>query len=212
MLLGALHRFEHHIGGRCAERSVDATGMEPLRPALAKDSLPVDVAWPELAGGGVAPIGAAHGAADTKTAFGEVEPVAHFAPDAVVVHPFDKVGVDTTLQDEIFDQAPHGVIGECGDHSRLQAEAAAQPPSHVVFAAAFPGSELAGGVDAPLAGIEAEHDFAQRDAGVCTGFWRFDFDRHKSWVVGATMFRRRELKLIEHVNYVMFGKIKIAYL
>ena len=44
-----------------------------------------------------------------------------------------------------------------------QAEAAAQAAGDVVFAAAFPGGELAGGADAALAGIEAEHDFAERD-------------------------------------------------
>ena len=47
----------------------------------------------------------------------------------------------------------------------LQAEAFAQAAGDVVFAAAFPGLELAGGADAAFAGIEAEHDFAEGDAG-----------------------------------------------
>ena len=45
---------------------------------------------------------------------------------------------------------------------RAQAEALAQPARDVVFAAALPDLELARGADAALAGVEAEHDFAER--------------------------------------------------
>jgi hypothetical protein len=55
------------------------------------------------------------------------------------------------------------VVDEGGDHGGLVAEAFAQAARGVVFAAAFPDGELAGGADAALAGIEAEHDFAEGD-------------------------------------------------
>jgi hypothetical protein len=63
---------------------------------------------------------------------------------------------------KILDQPPDRVVGEGGHHGRLQAEAAAQSAGHVVLAAALPGAEGARGVDALLAGVEAQHDFAQR--------------------------------------------------
>ena len=50
---------------------------------------------------------------------------------------------------------PGVIIGKGGDHCRFEAEAAAQPASHVVFAAAFPGGKLTRGVHAAFAGIEA---------------------------------------------------------
>ena len=73
-------------------------------------------------------------------------------------------GIDAALQDEVFDEAADGVVGERGGDGGAQAEAAAQAARHVVFAAALPHLKLARGVDAAFAGIEAEHDFAEAEA------------------------------------------------
>ena len=102
-------------------------------------------------------------AADAEAALGEVEPVADGAADAVVRHPADERRVDAALQDEVLDQPPDLVVGERGHDRGAQAEAAAQAAGDVVLAAALPDPERARGADAALAGIEAEHDLAERD-------------------------------------------------
>jgi len=112
----------------------------------------------------VAAIGAADGRTHAEAALGEVEAVANLATDAVVGNPFDEGGIDAALQDEVFDQAADGVLGQGGGDGSAQAKAAAQAASHVVFAAALPGLKVAGGVDAALAGIKTEHDLAQAQA------------------------------------------------
>ena len=122
------------------------------------------VAGLELADGGVAAVRAAGGGAEAEAALGEVEAVADGAAHAVVGNPFEQGCVDAALEDEVFNQAADGVIGESGSDGGAQAEAAAQSAGYVVFAAALPDLELARGVDAGFAGIEAQHDFAQAEA------------------------------------------------
>jgi len=60
----------------------------------------------------------------------------------------------------------------------FQAEAFAQAAGGVVLAAAFPDLEVAGGADAALAGIEAEHDFAEEDLVEGAGVGWFDLEAH----------------------------------
>jgi hypothetical protein len=50
-----------------------------------------------------------------------------------------------------------------------QAKTAAKTAGHVVFAAALPDLEVAGGVNAALTGIEAEHNFAEAQAVPAAG-------------------------------------------
>jgi hypothetical protein len=92
---------------------------------------------------------------------GEVEAVAHGAADAVVLGPLEMGQVDAALKHQVLDEAAHGVVHESGDDRGPEAEAAPQAAGHVVLAAAFPDLEAARGVDAALAGIEAEHHLAQ---------------------------------------------------
>ena len=129
-----------------------------------KIDCPVEVAGLDLADGGVAAVGAAGGRAHAEAALGKVEAVADGAAHAVVGNPFEQGSIHAALQDEVFDQAADGVVGQRGGDGGAQAEAAAQSAGHVVFAAALPHLKLARGVDAALAGIEAEHDFAQAQA------------------------------------------------
>ena len=109
----------------------------------------------------MAAVGAAERRADAEAALGEVEAVAHGAADAVVLHPPDAL-VDAALEHQVFDQAAHRVVGERRHDRGGQAEAAPQPARDVVLAAAFPHLERAGGVDAAVAGIEAQHHLAER--------------------------------------------------
>ena len=100
---------------------------------------------------------------DAEAAFGEVEPVAHLAPDAVVRKPAEVRLLDAALVDQILDQAADGVVGERGHDRRAQAEAALERAGDVVLAAALADVEAPGRRDAAVAGVEAQHDLAQRD-------------------------------------------------
>ncbi len=71
--------------------------------------------------------------------------------------------VDAALQHQVFEETADGVVGERGDDGGLEAEAAAQASGYVVLAAALPDVEAACGGYADVAGIEAEHDFAEAD-------------------------------------------------
>ena len=132
--------------------------------AAAEDGFPIEVAGLDLADGSVAAVGTARRRAHAEAALSEVEAVAHGAAHAVVRNPADERGIDAALKDEVFHQAADGVVGKRGGDGGAQAEAAAQAAGHVVFAAALPHLEVARGMNAAFAGIEAKHDFAQAQA------------------------------------------------
>ena len=132
----------------------------PRRPKISSQSMVPGV---ELRDGGVAAIGAAERRADAEAALGEVEPVADRAADAVVLDPRHAL-LDAALEHQVFDEAADGVVRERGDDGGVEAEAALQPAGDVVLAAALPHLERARGVDAEVAGIEPQHDFAEGHA------------------------------------------------
>ena len=108
-------------------------------------------------------VGHAHGPAHAEAALGEVQSVAHRAPDAVVGHPAHMVHVHAALEDEVFQEPPDGVVHERRHHRRAQPEAALQSPCYVVLAPALPGAEAARRVEPTLARVQQEHDLAERD-------------------------------------------------
>ena len=178
-----VHGFHGNFGGGCGECGEDSAGMEPARAvAGAEDRLPIEIAGLDLADGSVAAVGTAGGSAHAKAALSKVEAVAHGAADAIVRDPADERGIDAALEDEVLDEAADGVVGERGGDGGAQAEAAAQAAGYVVFAAALPNLELARGVDAHVAGIEAKHDFAQAEAvPAAVGI------RNREWIHGHTI-------------------------
>ncbi len=115
---------------RAAVVSESAAKMPPVwnqrTPVPAEDVVPVEIAGLELAGGGVAAVGDADGAADAEAALGEVEAVADGPADAVVLAPLDEVGGDAALHDEVLDQVADLVVDEGGADGGAQAEALAQ--------------------------------------------------------------------------------------
>ena len=149
--------------------------MEPAAAELAEDHVEVDVAGFELGDRRVAAVGAAHRAADAVAAFREVQTVADLTPHAVVRDPLDEGDVHAALQHEILDEAADRIVRERRDRARPEAEAAAESARHVVLAAAFPHVELAGGMDAARARIEAEHDLSEREDVVFARVGGFDF-------------------------------------
>ena len=101
--------------------------------------------------------------ADAEAAFREIEAVARGVADAIVFDPADQRLIDAALINEILKKAANGIIGKRGDDGSVQAETAFQSASDVVFAAAFADFEGTCRGDAAVAGIEAEHDFAETD-------------------------------------------------
>jgi hypothetical protein len=78
------------------------------------------------------------------------------------------------LQHQVFQQPSHRILRQGCCNGRAQLKAAPQAARHVVFAAALPRREVAGGMDAALAGIKAKHDLAQADALPAAGIGCFD--------------------------------------
>ena len=96
----------------------------------------------------MAAVAAAGGGAHAEAALGEVEAVADGAAHAVVGDPAKQGSIDAALEDEVFNEAAHGVVGECCGDGGAQAEAATKAAGDVVFAAALPDLEMARGVNA----------------------------------------------------------------
>ncbi len=134
-----------------------------------------------MASGGVTTIRHADGATDTETTFGKIETIADGAADAVVFAPFNKIGINATLHDEVFNQATHFIIDESGSNGGTIAETFTESTSDIVFAAAFPDFELTSGADAAFTGVEAKHDFTERDLIEGTILRRFNCECHGVW-------------------------------
>src|SRR5262245_18220418 len=137
--------------------------MEPARSFVRENLVPVHVARLQLGDCGVAAVGAASRRTYTEAAFGEIQSVAHAAADAVILHPFDVVEIDSALQHQVFDQTPHRIVGQGRHYSGLHPKRTPQAARDVVLAAAFPGSKMPRRADAHVAWIEAKHHFAQAD-------------------------------------------------
>jgi hypothetical protein len=146
--------------------------MEPADTESPENVVEVNIAGFELGGGGIAAVGVADGSTDAKATLSEIQAIANRPADAVIAPPLDEIGGDTALHDEIFDQMANFVVHQRRADGGFVTKAFAQPARGIVLTATFPGGELAGGADATLTGVEAEHDFSQGDlvkgAG---GFW-----------------------------------------
>ena len=131
----------------------------PCRP----NSRPSRCRRAQLGGSGVAAVGASRRAPRTpKPRSVKLRPLRAVRPMPSSGDPLDE-GVSTPpVQDEILDQPADLVVDEGGDDGGAQAEAAAQAAGDVVLAAALPRRELTGRADAALAGIQPEHDLAER--------------------------------------------------
>ena len=74
---------------------------------------------------------------NTEALLGEVSPLRVDLPDAVVCFPLNVVRVDTSLKDEIFQQAPDLVVGKRGDDCGPHIEAASELRVTLAFTATF---------------------------------------------------------------------------
>jgi hypothetical protein len=91
--------------------------VKPPNAVAGEDRVPVDVAGLHRTGRGVAAVRATERAAHAEASLDEVEAVANAPPDAVVGTPRDVRLVDTSLQNQILEQAADRVVRERG-HDR----------------------------------------------------------------------------------------------
>lgn len=152
----------------CRRRAVlgqggeDPTGMQPAHAVLAEQRVPVEGLRLQLRGRRVRAVGNAQRRTRPETTLGEVQAHAGVAADAIVVAPEDLAGIHATGLDQLLGEQAKLVARQGGEHPGAVFERAAQATRHVVLAAAFPHGELARAADPALAGIEAQHHFAQR--------------------------------------------------
>src|SRR6185436_5201366 len=99
MLLGLLDAFDDQGRSGVTERGKNPAGVQPAHAQFSENVVPVEITRLELAGGGMAAVRDAHGAADAKTAFGEVEAVARVASDSIEFRPLDEFRIHAALQD-----------------------------------------------------------------------------------------------------------------
>lgn len=158
---GGFAGFDGEFGGAFGEAGEDAAGVEPFAAGGGEEGVPVDITGLHLGGGAVAAVDAAFGTSDAEAALGEVDGVADALAHAVVRDPLDVGGIEAALEDEVFDEAANFVVCEGGQYACGMAEAAAEAAGDVVFAAAFPGGELAGGANAAFTGVETEEHFTE---------------------------------------------------
>src|SRR5260370_7347854 len=121
--------------------------MQPARAFFFKDLLPINFTGLELRRGSVAAIGTTHGGANTETALGKVEPVAHRASYAVVFHPAHMALIHAALVHQIFHQTAHWIIGQRGHDRGAQSEAALQSAPDIVFSATLPRPKITAPAD-----------------------------------------------------------------
>ena len=136
--------------------------MKPAHAFAPEKSVPIDFAHLELRNRGQPPVRARARAAAAVAALDEIESVAHLPADAVKGHPLDVRYIHAALQHKIFDEPANRVVGKSGDGGSLQSKTAPKATHDIILAPAFPDLEFAGGVDASVARIEPEHDFAER--------------------------------------------------
>ena len=122
-------------------------------------------------------IGASERGAHPKTAFDEVQSVAHGAADAVIGNPVNDL-VHAALVHQVLDQPACGIVGEGGDVGSLETEAPLKPARDVIFASAFENLKLTRRCNAVIARIEAQHDLAEAELVPTTLGFGFDIQWH----------------------------------
>jgi hypothetical protein len=65
------------------------------------------------------------------------------------------------VQDQILDQPADFIVDQSGADGGTQAKTATQSPRHIILTASFPDFKHSGGADAPLAGVQTQHDLSQ---------------------------------------------------
>ena len=170
VLLGSLHRLQHHGSGILRQSGVNTAGVHPAHAQGAKDIIPVHIAGLQLRNSGVATVRSAHSAANTVATLHKVQSVTHGAADTVKGNPSDQGSIYPALEDQVLQQVAHLVLSKGSDHAGAHTKATAQPAGYIILAAALPGAKGSGGLNPLLARVQAQHDLAQRNLVKLTFF------------------------------------------
>lgn len=111
----------------------------------------------------MAAVGAAKRWSHAKSPLGEIQTVANGAAHAVVIDPTDQALVYATLVDEVLQQTPNGIVGECRNDGSVEAKATLQSASHVILASTLRNFKVACSPNPSVPRVEAKHDLAQTD-------------------------------------------------
>jgi len=133
----SLHGFQCNIGSRGGKSTKYPTGVEPARPLLSKNFIPIDVAGLELGNRGVSAIVGSDRGPHSESALSEIEAISCRVTHPVVLNPTHQRLIDSSLVDEILKQSSHRIIGERADERGVHTKAALQSASYVVFSAAL---------------------------------------------------------------------------
>src|SRR6266581_7964894 len=109
--------------------------MKPAGALTGKNCFPIHITRLQLRNGRVPAVGASNRRAQSETALGEIQPIAHRASNSVVGNPLDAGLIHATLINEVLNQASNRIVRECCDESRVHSEASTQAARDVVFAA-----------------------------------------------------------------------------
>ena len=135
--------------------------MEPPDSLINEESLPVDIARLELADSCVPAIAAAGSSTGTETFLRKIQAISGLAAKTIEGNPPEMAGVNTSLEDEVLQQTPHGVVDSRGNDAAAQSKATPESADDIVFSAAFPGPEVSRGMNPLIPGIKTNHDFTE---------------------------------------------------
>ncbi len=162
MATGGPHRDPGDLERRLGEAGKDATGVKPAHAEFTEQVIPVDVVGLQRGGRGVGAVVHAARRAHTEAALGEVERGSMVLTDIVGRLPDDMVEVDSTLEQEVFEQSPHLVVADRGHQRCPLPETPTERAPDVVLPTPFGDAEGASRTHAPFPGVEAQHHFADR--------------------------------------------------
>jgi hypothetical protein len=98
-----------------------------------------------------------------------------------------------------FDVAPDGVVDQCRNHGRSEAEAGREPFSDVGFPTSVPDAASPGTVNRHITGIDAQHDLSERDAVIPCRLRAFQFPHGHSPPLETPIY---QLPGSDHNNFI----------
>ena len=111
----------------------------------------------------MSPVGATQRGAYSEPPLGEVHAIPYGTSDAIEGYPADVLLADASLEHQVFDEPAHRIVRQRRHDRGVEAEAPFQPACDVVFSTTLPSAEFPCRSNAHVAGIEAKHNFAQRN-------------------------------------------------
>ena len=118
MFLGFLHCLDDYLRSGFRQGGKNASRVQPSNSFFTEDIIPVDLAGFHSGGCSVAAVRGSRRTPYAEATLCKVKTVANLSAYAVEGLPSDQIRIDSSLEDEVFDQSAHVVVGECGCHCR----------------------------------------------------------------------------------------------